>query len=111
MGGCATGPTSLRQQCSDDLGSTTSENLKSVSPATMLMSAEVVQALWARAGERLPCLGQRQGAEKRGPGQKPRPLRVKPPGGGVVLARGTVARRAGRGAVREGLARCARGDR
>ena len=75
------------------------------------VQAEVVQALWARAGERLPCLGQRQGAEKRGPGQKPRPLRVKPPGGGVVLARGTVARRAGRRAVREGLARCARGDR
>jgi hypothetical protein len=72
--------------------------------------AHGVPTLLVRTGSRPQGLRQGKGDEKRGHGQEPRPLRVEPPGGLVVLARGTMSILAGMIAGRKGLARCALGD-
>lgn len=59
------------------------------------------QELLVRAGQGAQFLGQGKGDEKRGPRQEQRALRVEPPGGVEVLARGTVAIFAGMGAIRQ----------
>ena len=74
------------------------------------LQEQVVHTRLVRAGDGAQFLGQGKGDEKRGHGQQQLPLLVEPPGGGGVLARGTMAVRAGMVAVLAFLARCALGD-
>jgi len=74
------------------------------------LKEQVVHTLLVRAGHGSQCLGQGKGDEQRGHGQQPLPLRVEPPGGVVVLARGPMAILAGMVAVLEFVALCALGD-
>lgn len=71
------------------------------------LQEHVVQTLLVRTGSRPQCLRQGKGHEKIGHGQEQLPLRVEPPGGLVVLARGTVPMLAGMIALLECLAICA----
>ena len=75
------------------------------------LQERVVQTLLVRTGDRPQGLRQGKGDEKRGHGQAQRTWRVAPPGGRVVLARGTMAMLAGMLAVLQCLALCALGDR
>ena len=74
------------------------------------LQAHVVHTLLVRTGSRPQGLRQGKSDEKRGHGQAQRTWRVEPPGGLVVLARGTVSMLAGMRAVLECLALCALGD-
>jgi len=71
---------------------------------------QVAHPLLVRAGHGSQCLGEGKGDEQRGHGQQQLPLLVEPPGGVVVLARGTMVMRAGMVAVLECLALGALGD-
>jgi hypothetical protein len=71
------------------------------------LQEHVGQTLLVRTGSRPQCLRQGKGHEHRGHGQAQLPLRVEPPGGLVVVARGTVPIRAGMRALLECLALCA----
>lgn len=74
------------------------------------LQEHVVHTLLVRTGSRPQGLRQGKGDETRGHGQEQLPLRVEPPGGLVVLARGTVPILAGMRALLECLALCALGD-